>query len=97
MPTNWFGLNPNDDEDSVEEIASSDDGKDEKGAYGEYDAPEDGADNQPQVDRASSNEPRASSPTAADGDQAMTRQTATPPDGAADSTKLPDPAAAPLA
>ena len=54
-------------------------------------------DDQPQLDRGSSNEPRASALTTADGDQAETRQPATPPAGAADSTNLPDPPAAPLA
>nr|XP_020196574.1 uncharacterized protein LOC109782371 [Aegilops tauschii subsp. strangulata] len=96
-PPNWFGLNPNDDEDSMEEIASSDEGEDEEGEDGEDDAPEDGADGQPQLDHASSNEPRASASTAAEGDQAETRQLTTPPAGAADSTNLPDPPAAPLA
>ena len=64
---------------------------------GEDDAPESGADDKPQPDRASSNETRASAPTATEADQAETRQTATPPAGAADSTNLPDPPAAPLA
>jgi hypothetical protein len=97
VPMDWFGLNPDDGEDLVEEIASSDEGEDEEDEDGEGDAPEGGADTQPQLDRASSNEPRASASTAAEGDQAETRQTATPPAGAADSTNLPDLPAAPLA
>ena len=97
MLPNWFGMNPNDDEDSVEEIASSDEGEDEEGADGEDNALEDRADNQPHLDRASSNDPHASSPTAVDGDQAETCQTTTPPAGAAESTNLPDPPTAPLA
>jgi hypothetical protein len=97
VPPDLFGLNPDDGEDSAEEIASSDEGEDEEDKDGEDDAPEGGADGQPQLDRASSNEPCVSAPTAADGDQAETRQTASPPAGAADSTNLPDPPAAPLA
>ena len=93
-PPNWFGLNPEGGEDSMEEIASSDEGKDEEDEDGEDNAPEDGADGQPQPDRASSNEPRA---PAADADQAETQQSATPPAGATASTSLPDPPASPLA
>ena len=85
MPADWFGLNPEGGEDSAKEIASSDEGEDEESEDGEDDAPDDGADGQPQVDRASSNEPRASAPAAAEGDQAETRQSPTPPAGAADS------------
>ena len=52
-------------------------------------APEDGADGQPQLDRASSNEPRATDPTATGGDQAETSQPAAPtPDAAASSDPL---------
>ena len=59
LPTNWFGLNPADGEDSMEEIASSNEGEGEESEDGEDDAPEGGADYQPQLDRASSSEPRA--------------------------------------
>ena len=86
VPAHWFGQ-----DDSAEEIASSDEGEDEEG---EDDVPEDGVDGQPQPDRASSKEPRA---IAADADQEETHQSATPPAGAAASTNLPDPPAAPLA
>ena len=47
VPPNWFGLNPEYGEDSVEEIASSDEGEDEEGEDGEDDAPESGAGGQP--------------------------------------------------
>nr|XP_020201294.1 uncharacterized protein LOC109787149 [Aegilops tauschii subsp. strangulata] len=97
LPANWFGLNPADGEDSMEEITSSDEGEGEESADGEDDAPEDGADDQPQLDRASSSEPRAGASAAARDDQAEIHQPATPPAGAADSTSLPDSPVAPLA
>ena len=89
----WSRLNPDDGEDSAEEIASSDEGEDEDDEDG---APEVGAGGQPQLDRASSTESRVSTPTVAEGDQADTRQPATPPASAPDSTNLPDPPTAPL-
>ena len=95
VPPNWFGLNPKDDKDSVEEIASSDEGEDEEAEDGEDDAPDDGVDGPPQLDRASSNEPRVPASTATD--QAETHQSTAPPTGAAASTNLPDQPVAPLA
>ena len=71
--------------------------EDEEGEDGEDDAPEDGANVQAQPDRASSNEPRVAALTVVDADQAETHQSAAPPTGAAASTNLPDPPAAPLA
>ena len=55
-------MNPDYGEDSVEVIGSSveEEGKAEDG--GKAEAPEDGADGQPQLDRASSNEPHVSGP-----------------------------------
>ena len=38
-PPEWFGLNPEDDEDSAEMIDSSDKGEDEEDEEGEEDAP----------------------------------------------------------
>ena len=52
--------------------------EDEAEDEGEAEAPEDGADGQPQPDRASSNEPRQEKATAAGGDQAETAQPADP-------------------
>ena len=57
-------------------------------------APEDGADDQPQLDRASSNELRATEPTAAGGDQAETIQPAAPTPDTAVSSDPPNPSAA---
>ena len=96
VPPEWFGMNPNYSEHSVEVIGSSveEDGEAEDG--GEVEAPEDGADGQPQVDRDSGIEPRASTSTAAEGDHAEAQQPATPPAGAPDSTNLLDSPAAPL-
>jgi hypothetical protein len=71
-PPEWFGLNPEDDEDSAEVIDSSDEGEGEEDEESEEGMPEVGADGQPQLDRASSNEPRTRAPTAAGGDQAET-------------------------
>ena len=92
----WFGLNPADGEDSAEEIDSSDEGEEEE-EDGEDAVPDGGAADQPQLDRASSNEACASAPPAAGDDQAETRQPATPPAGTAVSTNLPDSLVAPLA
>ena len=44
VPPDLFRLNPEDSEDSAEEIASSDEGKDEESEDGEDAMPEDGAD-----------------------------------------------------
>ena len=85
-PPEWFGLNPEDGEDSAEVIDSSDEGEDKEEEEGEEEAPEVGADGQPQLDRASSNEPRPSKPTTAEGDQAETDQPASQPAGTTDST-----------
>ena len=81
VPPEWFGMNPDYGEDSAED-------------GGEAEAPEDGADGQPQLDRASSNEPRATDPTAAGGDQAETSQPAAPTPGAGASSDPPSPSAA---
>ena len=64
----WFGLNPEDSKDSAEVIDSSDEGEEVKDEESEEDAPEVGADGQPQPDRASSNDPRSGASTAAGGD-----------------------------
>src|SRR4051812_32622412 len=85
------------DEDSAEEIASSDEGEDEEGEEGEDVEPASEAPSQPQHDRASSNEARASAPSAGGGDHAEVHQPATPPAGATVSADLPDTPVAPLA
>ena len=72
---------------SVEEEGEAEDG-------GETEELEDGADGQPQLDRASSNEPRATEPTAAGGDQAKTAQPAAPTPDAAASSDPPNPSTA---
>ena len=97
QPEEWFGLNPTKGEDSAEEIASSDEGEDDEGEEGEDVEPASEAASQPQPDRASSNEARASAPSAGGGDHAEVRQPATPPASAAVSTDLPDSPVAPLA
>jgi len=94
-PPEWFGLNPEDGEDSAEVIDSSGEEGDEEEEEGEEEAPEVGADDQPQLARASSNEPRPSEPAATEGDQAGTDQPAAPPTGATDSSDPPNPSAAP--
>ena len=94
VPREWFGLNPEDGEDSAEVIDSSDEGKGGEEEESEEEAPKVGADGQPQLDRASSNEPRPSEPAAAEGDQAETDRPAAPPSGTTDSTVLPNPSAA---
>ena len=86
VPPEWFGMNPDYGEDSAEVIGSSVEEEDEAEDGGEAEAPVDGADGQPQPDRASSNEPRA---TATGGDQAEPTQPAAPtPDAAASSDPL---------
>ena len=72
---------------SVEEEDEAEDGS-------ETEAPEDGADGQPQLDRASSNEPCLPEPTAAGGDQAETAQPAAPTSVTAVSSDPPNPSAA---
>ena len=68
----FFGLNPEDGEDSAEVIDSSDEGEETEDEDSEEDAPEVEGDGQPQPDRASSNNPRSGTPTTAEGDQAET-------------------------
>ena len=93
-------MNPDYGEDSAEVIGSSveeedeveDGGEAEDG--GEVEAPEDGADGQPQPDRASSNDPHATESTAAGGDQAETAQPAAPTSNTAVSSDPPNPSAA---
>lgn len=96
QPEEWFGLDPAAGEDLAEEIASNDEGEDGEGEEGEDVEPAGEAASQPQPDRASSNEARASSPSAGGGDHAEVRQPATPPAGTAISTDLPDSPVAPL-
>ena len=86
-------MNPDYSEDSAEVIGSSveEEGKAEDG--GEAEAPEDGADGQPQPDGASSNEPHATDQTAAGGDQAETSQPTAPTPGAGASSDPPNPSA----
>ena len=43
-PPEWFGLNPEDGEDSADVIDSSDEGEDDEEEEGEEEAPEVGAD-----------------------------------------------------
>ena len=63
QPEEWFRLNPADDEDSAEEIASSDEGEDdEEEEEGEDAEPTGETADRPPADRASSNEPRGSAP-----------------------------------
>ena len=88
QPEEWFGLNPTDGEDSVEEIDSSDEGEEEEeeGEDGSnIDMPEVGADGQPQPDRASSNEPRTEVPPATGGVQVGADLPPVPPTDATDS------------
>ena len=94
-PPEWFGLNPEDGEDSAEVIDSSDEGEDEEDEESEEEAPEVEADGQPQLDRASSNESRPSEPATTEGNQVETDQPAAPPTGTTDSTVRPNPSAAP--
>ena len=94
-PPEWFGMNPTDDEDSAEVIDSSGEEEGRAEEEGEGEAPEVGADGQPQLDRASNNEPRPTEPATTGGDQAETDQPAAPPTGAADSSDPPNPSAAP--
>lgn len=93
-PPEWFGLNPEAGEDSAEVIDSSnerEDEEEEEEEEGEEEPPEVGVDGQPQLDRASSNEPCPSEPAATEGYQAETDQPAARPAGATDSTVPPNP------
>ena len=72
VPAEWFGMNPEYGGGSAEVIDSSTEEEDEAEDEGDAEVPEDGAGGQPQLDRASSNEPRPSEPAAAEGDQAET-------------------------
>ena len=94
VPPEWFGMNPDYDKDSAEVIGSSIEEEDEAEDEGEAEAPEDGADGQPQPDRASSNEPRATDLTAAGGDQAETSWPTAPTTNAGASSDPPTPSAA---
>ena len=60
---------------------------------GEMEAPEGGVGDQPQLDRAPSNEPRPTEPAAAGGDQAETAQPAAPTSDTAISSEPPNPSA----
>ena len=88
-------MNPNYGEDSAEVIGSSAEEEGEAEDGGETEAPKDGADGQPHLDRTSSNEPCVTNPTAAGGDQAETsRPTAPTTDAGASSDprlRLPPP------
>ena len=86
---NWFGLNPEGGEDSVEEIASSDEGEEEEDEDGEDDAVDGDDDGRPQPDQVSTNDQHTGEPTAADADQAETNQAAVPPPGASTSVDPP--------
>ena len=94
VPPEWFGLNPDYGEDSAEVIASSVEEEDEAKDGSETEAPEVGADDQPQLDRASSNEPRPTQPAATGGDQVETDHPAAPASGTADSSDPPSPCTA---
>ena len=88
VPPEWFGMNPDYGEDSAEVIGSSVEEEDEAKAS------EGGADGQPEPDRASSNELRATESTAAGGDQAETSQPAASTPDAGASSEPPNPSAA---
>ena len=87
-------MNPDYGEDSTEVIGSSIEEEGEAEDGGEAEAPEDGANGQPQLDRASSNEPHATEPTAAGGDQAETTQPAAPTPNAGTSSDPSNPSTA---
>src|SRR3954465_9495020 len=93
-PPEWFGMNPNYGEDSAEGIGSSVEEEEEGEAGGEKEAPEGGAGDQPQLDRASNNELRPTTPTAAGGDQAESSQLTAPTSDTAISSEPPNPSAA---
>ena len=93
-PPEWFGMNPDYDKDSAEVIASSAEEEGEAEDEGETEAPEDGTGDKPQLDRASSNEPRREEATAAGGDQTETAQPTAPVPDTAISSDPPNPDAA---
>ena len=95
VPPEWFGMNPDYGEDSAEVIGSSVEEEGEAEDGGETDVPEGGAGDQPQLDRASSNEPRPTGPAAARDDQAKTTQPTAPAPDTAVSSEPPNPSAAP--
>ena len=93
VPPEWFGMNPDFGEDSAEVIDSSTEEEGEAEDEGETETPEVGAGDQPQLDRASSNESRPTGPAAAGGDQAETAQPAAPTPDAAISSDPQNPSA----
>ena len=95
VPPEWFGLNPYYGEDLPEVIGSSIEEEDKAEDGSETEAPEDGADGQPQLDRTYSNDPCPPKPTAAGGDQAETAQPAAPTSNTAISSDPPNLSAAP--
>ena len=94
VPPEWFGMNPKYGEDSAEVIDSSTEEEGEAEDEGEMEMPEVGAGDQPQLDRASSNEPRREKAAAAGGDQTETAQPTAPAPNTAISTDPPIPASA---
>ena len=84
-------MNPEYGEDSAEVIDSSTEEEDEAEAQGEAEVPEDGAGGQPQLDRASSNEPRREKATAAGGVQTEIAQPTAPTPDTATSSDPPIP------
>ena len=94
VPAEWFGMKPDYGKDSAEVIDSSTEEEDEAEDEGEAEVPEDGAGGQPQLDRASSNEPRREKATAAGGDQTETAQPTAPTSDTAVSSNPPIPDAA---
>ena len=94
VPPEWFEMNPEYGEDSAEVINSSTEEEGEAEDEGEREVPEDGAGGQPQLDRASTNEPRREKATASRGDQTETAQPTTPAPDTAISSDPPIPDAA---
>ena len=94
VPPEWFRMNPDFGEDSAEVIDSSIEDDGEADDEGNMEVPEEGAGGQPQLDRASSNEPRPEKATAVGGDQTETAQPAAPAPDAAVSSDPPIPDAA---
>jgi hypothetical protein len=65
VPPSWYGLDPNAEEDSAEEIASSDEAKKEgQDGDGNDVVPDDGATSQSQLDPAPADDQQATSPVA---------------------------------
>ena len=94
VPPECFGMNPEYGEDSAEVIDSSTEEEGEAEDEGETEVPKGGAGDQPQLDRASSNEPRGDKATAAGGDQAETAQPTAPAPDTAVTSDPPAPEAA---